>query len=161
MAATTKRGQEYERMRGEYLSLVASIEYNLTLYLAEIVEVNKHHSEFLQWFTRAPIPFSSKVSLFDSIIEDWVMPAQFDGIIGELKESYRFRNTLAHSFRSFDRTLTARGREIPSEQVTFKGLKQRLERVRRLDSLLLGLLVDYLEGPPVPIFADDFADWPL
>ena len=161
MAKDSKREQEYERMRGEYLSLVASIEYNLTFFLAEVMDVNEYRNEFFDWFTHAPIPFNWKVSLFDSINKDPVILTQFGDLVDQLRESYGFRNTLAHSFRTFDQTLTARGRKIPNEQVTFAALKDRLERVRRLDNLFLNLLVDHLEGPPVPISADDYADWPL
>ena len=161
MAKQTKREQEYESMRGEYLSLVASIEYNLTFLLAEVLDVNEYRDEFFDWFTHAPIPFNWKVSLFDNINKDSVMLAQFGDLAGELRDSYGFRNTLAHSFRTFGETRTSRGREIPSERVTFAVLKDRLERVRSLDNLFLNLLVNHIEGPPVPISADDYADWPL
>ena len=46
--------QEYERMRGEYLSLVASLEYNLTFLLAEYLNVQRYHEEFHYWFTQVP-----------------------------------------------------------------------------------------------------------
>ena len=75
-------------------------------------------------------------------------------------ESYSFRNALAQSFCTLGQTITARGREKPSDQVTFAALEDRLYRVRRLDSLFLSLLNDHLEGPPVPISADDYAAWP-
>ena len=50
-------------MRGEYLSLMASIEFNLTFLLTEYIDVRNSRDQFLQWFTRAPIPFGSKVRL--------------------------------------------------------------------------------------------------
>ena len=160
MSKDTERDREYERMRGEYLSLVASLEFNLTFFLVEVLDVKNYHRQFYDWFTRAPIPFNWKVGLFDSISKDWAMLAQFGDVVGELRETYDFRNTLAHSFRTFRSTMTARGREIPSGKVTFAALKDRLERARHLDSLVLSMLVDHLEGPPIPISADDFADWP-
>ena len=160
MSKDRKRGREYGRMRGEYLSLVASLEFNLTFFLVEVLDVKNYREQFYNWFTRAPIPFSWKVGLFDSINKDWGMLAQFGDVVGELRESYDFRNTLAHSFRTFGSTVTARGRELPGGQVTFAAPKGRLERARRLDSLVLSLLADHLEGPPIPISGDDFADWP-
>ena len=35
---------------GEYLSLVASLEYNLTFLLAEYLNVQSHPEEFHSWF---------------------------------------------------------------------------------------------------------------
>ena len=63
MSRLDEQGQEYERMRGEYLSLVASLEYNLTFLLAEYLDVQSHPEEFHSWFAHVPIPFGAKVNL--------------------------------------------------------------------------------------------------
>ena len=147
-------------MRGEYLSLMASIEFNLTFLLAEYIEVRNYRDEFLQWFMRAPISFGSKLSLFGTIIKDNTMLIQFGDICGQLRRSNEFRNTLAHSFRQFDGTMTSRGERIPTERVTFRALKGRLDSLRRLENLIGRMVYDHLQGPPVPVSADDFADWP-
>ena len=54
MSRLNEQEQEYERMRGEYLSLVASLEYNLTFLLAEYLSVQSHPEEFHSWFTQVP-----------------------------------------------------------------------------------------------------------
>ena len=153
--------QEYERMRGEYLSLVASLEYNMTFLLAEYLNVQRYHEEFHYWFTQVPIPFGAKVSLFEILTRESTVLSQFGDVGADLRDSYAFRNTLAHSFRWTDSTMTARGRQIPDEQVAFPVLKEKLERLRHLENLFLAMLADEIEGPHPPISADDFADWPL
>ena len=152
--------QEYESMRGEYLSLMASIEFNLTFLLAEYVDVRNFRDEFFDWFMRAPISFGSKVRLFESITRDNTMLTQFGDIAGQLRSSNKFRNTLAHSFQQFDGAMTSRGEKIPIERVAFGALRDSLDSLRRLESLIGGMLHDHLQGPPFPISADDFADWP-
>ena len=147
-------------MRGEYLSLMASIEFDLTFLMAEYIDVRNFRDEFFQWFTRAPIPFASKVRLFETMIKNNTMLIPFGDIAGQLRSSNEFRNTLAHSFRQFDSTMTSRAQRIPTEQVTFGALKDKLDSLRRLESLIGGMLHDHLQGPPFPISADDFADWP-
>ena len=151
---------EYERMRGEYLSLVASIEYQMTFVLCEYLAVQNHPGEFFQWFTHAPIPFLSKLNLFEVFVKDSSMLEQFGDVSVDLRDSYEFRNTLAHSFRRFHGSMTARGKEIPDERVAPAVLKQRLDRVRQLEQLVSAMLADQIEGFPPPISADDFADWP-
>ena len=160
MSEIRDSGREYESMRGEYLSLMASIEFDLTFLLAEYIDVRNFRDEFLQWFTRAPIPFGSKVRLFEAMIKDNTMLIQFGDIASQLRSSNEFRNTLAHSFRQFNGTMTSRGERIPTERVTFGALKDRLDSLRRLENLIGAMVYDHLQGPPVPISADDFADWP-
>lgn len=156
----TPEDAEYERMRGEYLSLVASLEYQMTFLLSEYLAVGNHPGEFLDWFTHAPIPFWSKLNLFEVFIRDSSMLAQFGDVSADLRDSYEFRNTLAHSFRWFRGSMTARGKEIPDERVASEVLRQRLGRVRQLEQLVGAMLADHLQGPLPPISADDFADWP-
>ena len=160
MRRSHEQEQEYERMRGEYLSLVASLEYNLTFLLAEYLNVQSHAEEFHFWFTQVPIPFGAKVNLFEALTRDSTVSSQFGDVGSDLRDSYTFRNTLAHSFRWTNRTMTARGRQIPDEHVAFPVLKERLERLRQLENLFVNLLANEIEGPLPPISADDFADWP-
>ncbi len=161
MDRMSEQEQEYERMRGEYLSLIASIEFNMTFLLAEYLEVQRHSEEFHQWFRHAPIPFGSKVNLFEIFIgESTMVSTNYGNACADLRESYEFRNTLAHSFRTYGGMTTARGREIPEEQVAFPVLKEKLERVRRLESMVGAMLYDHLVGEIPPFSADDFADWP-
>ncbi len=155
------RQPEYHQMRGEYLNLMASLEFDLTFLIVEYLEVGNCREDFSEWFTRAPIPFNWKVSLFEVMIKDNSMLEQFGNIPAQLREFYGFRNTLAHSFRQLDRTLTARGKEIPAEHVTFEALQQKLGELRSVENLIGGMVYDQLQGPLPPISADDFADWPL
>ena len=160
MSEVHDSGREYESMRGEYLSRMASIEFNLTFLLVEYVDVRDFRDEFLQWFMRAPIPFGSKVRLFEVFIKDNTMLLQFGDIAGQLRSSYEFRNTLAHSFWQFDGMMTSKGQKVPTERVTLEALKDNLNSLRRLESLVAELLHAHLQGPPLPISADDFADVP-
>ena len=153
--------REYQGMRGEYLSLMASLEFDLTFLLIEYLDVRNYHAEFSEWFTRAPIPFGWKISLFEKMIRDNTMFGQFGDISAQLRDFYDFRNTVAHSFRQLDRTLTARGKEIPAETVTFEALREKLQQLRRMENLIGSMVFSELQGPIEPISADDFADWPL
>ena len=42
MSNDHNRAREYDRMRGSYLGLMASLEMNLTFLLAEWLEVGRH-----------------------------------------------------------------------------------------------------------------------
>ncbi len=151
---------EYEQMRGEYLSLMASLELNLTFLLAECLDVRNHKEEFQRWFARAPLSLGSKLRLFESMTKNSVLPNQFVSAVVQIRDSNDFRNTLAHSFRQFGRTMTARGREIPAEYVTFQVLRGKLVNLRQLENLISNMLADAIQGPLPPISANDFADWP-
>ena len=155
----SEKEREYERMRGEYLSLMASLEFNLTFLIVECLRVGNYRWEFHQWFTHAPIPLGSKIRLFDSMMGE-SLRHQFGDVAPQLRKSQNFRNTLAHSFRQLDRTMTARGREVPAERVTFEALRDELEKLRILEDVIGGMLAAELQGPLPPISADDYADWP-
>lgn len=161
MSISPEQAQEYEQMRGEYLSLVSSLDFNLTLLICEHLDVRHHKEEFQRWFTRLPIPSGQKLELFEILTRESTMLSQFGDVWGDLKDSFQFRNILAHSFRVFDSTMTARGRTVPDEQVAFPILKSKLDKVRQLENLMGHMLNDILQGPPLPISADDFADWPI
>ena len=148
-------------MRGEYLSLMASLEYTMTFLLAEYLEVKNYRDEFHKWFVEAPIPFSYKLSLLKNMLKHNPMIEQFGDIGAQLRKAYRFRNILAHSFGQLDSTLTARGERILSKRVTFEKLHEQLENLRHLENLIGGMLYSELQGPLPPISADDFADWPI
>ena len=154
------QAQEYERMRGEYLSLVASLEFDLTLLLCEYVGPQNHGEEFQRWFISVPIPFGWKVKLFKALESESTMLSQFGDIWSDLKEIYAFRNILAHSFRMLDSAMTARGERLPDEQVSLPILEAKLEKAQRLENLIGGMLDSALQGTLLPISADDFADWP-
>lgn len=155
----SEKEREYERMRGEYLSLMASLEFDLTFLMVEYLKVENYREEFRQWFTHAPIPLGSKIRLFESMIGE-TLAHQFGDVATQLRKSQDFRNTLAHSFRQLDRTMTSRGREVPAERVTFEALRDELEKLRSLEDLIGGMLAAELQGPLPPISADDYADWP-
>ena len=151
---------EYDRMRGEYLGLMASLEFNLTFLLVEWLEVNHHREEFRQWFMEAPIPFRAKLRLYEAVTKESVMLGQFGNLPVQMREFYDFRNTLAHSFRQFERVTTSRGVEVPAERVSFEVLQDNLERLSSLENLVGSMLMSELEGPPERVFTDDYADWP-
>ncbi|MXZ92200.1 MAG: hypothetical protein F4W95_15430 [Chloroflexi bacterium] len=93
-----EQAAEYNRMRGEYLGLMASLELNLTWLLTEWLDVGNHREEFRRWFSEAPIPLRSKLRLYEAVTENSLMTEQFGDLPGQIRECYDFRNTLAHSF---------------------------------------------------------------
>lgn len=154
------QAREYERMRGEYLGLMASLELNLTWLLAEWLDVGSHREEFRLWFIEAPIPFRAKIRLYQAVTKDSLMTEQFGDVAEQMRNFYDFRNTLAHSFRQFNSLTTSRGFEVPAERVSFEVLEEQLEKLSDLEKLVLNLLVSEWEGPPERVFTDDYADWP-
>ena len=160
MSIDEEKVREYDRMRGQYLGLVASLEMNLTFLLAEWLEVSKHWEEFHNWFMGAPIPFRSKIRLYEALTKNGGMDYQFRDLAEQMREFYDFRNTLAHSFHRFGSVTTSRGKEVPEESVSFEVLEDKLERLAVLDNLVLNLLANEIEGAPERVFTDDYADWP-
>lgn len=160
MRNDNEQEREYDRMRGSYLGLVASLEMNLTFLLAEWLEVGHYRKEFHDWFMEAPIPFRSKIRLYESLTKSGWLTDQFGNLAAQMREVYDFRNVLAHSFHQFGGVTTSRGQKVSEEKVSFEVLEGKLERLAKLDSLILNLLASEIEGPPEPVFTDDFADWP-
>ena len=161
MSVCEEQTREYDRMRGAYIGLMASLELNLTLLLAEWLDVGSHREEFQGWFVEAPIPFRSEVRLYESVTKDSWLLEQFGDLAGQMRKSYDFRNTLAHSFRNSMSVTTSKGVEVPDEWVSFEVLQDRLEQLVHLDNMILHLLGAEVEGPPEPVFTDDYADWPF
>ncbi len=155
------QGQEYERMRGEYLSLMASTEYELTILITELLEVTNHREEFVNWFVKTPISFNCKADLFVELVKEDPQLNQFRTLILSLRSLNNFRNTLAHSFSSFDSVMSSRGEKIPSTKVSFNTLKSRLGQLRKTEDLIKYIITCIIEGALPPISADDFADSPL
>ena len=160
MSTGDEQAREHDRMRGAYLGLVASLEMNLTFLLAEWLEVGNHQEEFHDWFMEAPIPFRSKIRLYEALTKGGGLTGQFGDLAEQMRESYDFRNTLAHSFHGFGGVTTSRGKKLPDERVSFEVLEDKLERLARLDNLVFNLLATEIEGPPEQVFTDDYADWP-
>ena len=161
MRADQGQTYEYNRMRGEYLGLMASLEFNLTFLLVEWLDIGSHREEFHNWFIEAPIPFRYKVRLFESFTQDSWLIEDLGDLAGRMRESYDFRNTLAHSFRQGRGITTSRGAEVPAEQASLETLQDKLETLANLDNFILNLLANEIEGPPERVFTDDYADWPF
>ena len=161
MSNSSEQVREYERMRGEYLSLVASLEFNLTVLLCEYLDPQNDKEKFQRWFISVPIPFGWKVKLFKELTGESTMLSQYGDVWADLRDSYNFRNILAHSFRMSDSTMTARGETLSDEQIALPILKAKLDKVRQLENLIGAMLDSEMQGSLPPISADDFADWPL
>ena len=160
MEMSPQQAAEYNRLRGEYLGLMASLELNLTWLLTEWLDVGIHREDFRRWFIEAPIPLRAKLRLYEALTKDSVMIDQFGDLPGQIRECYDFRNTLAHSFVQFGGVTTSRGIELPAERVSLEALEDKLKTLSGLDNLVSSLLVSQLEGPPERVFTDDYADWP-
>ena len=160
MELSPEQAGEYNRMRGEYLGLMASLELNLTWLLTEWLDVGSHREAFGRWFIEAPIPLRAKLRLYEAVTEKSLMMEQFGDLPAQIRECYDFRNMLAHSFVQFGGVTTSRGVEVPAERVSLEALEEKLKRLSKLDNLVLNLLASEIEGPPERVFTDDYADWP-
>ena len=89
-----EQAREYDRMRGAYLGLVASLEMNLTFLLVEWLEVGRHREEFHDWFMEAPIPFRSKIRLYEAMTKSGWLTDQVGNLPDQMREFYDFRNML-------------------------------------------------------------------
>ena len=160
MEPNKEQAWEFDRMRGEYLGLMASLEFNLTWLLVEWLDLGSHQEDFRRWFMETPIPFRAKVRLYEAVSEGSMLTEQFGDLAAQMREAYDFRNMLAHSFRQVGRLTTSRGVEVPADRVSLEVLEQQLKKVSDLENLFLNLLGSELEGPPERVFTDDYADWP-
>ena len=157
----TVKDKEYEMMRGEYLSLMAYVEYSLTYLISEYLDVRFRSVEFRKWLVQVPIPFGWKVSLFEELIKDnTIVETNFEELYS-LKDFQDFRNTLAHSFGQHGHRMTVRGKRIPSEHVSPEALRSKLEELRSVESAIDAMIEAEIVGVVPPISADDYADWPL
>ncbi len=156
-----ERECQYIQMKGEYIGLMASLEYSLTSLIIEYLGVKNHREEFSKWFVEAPIPFNYKVNLLKRTeCDNPLLETNLPNFWKDFSELQGFRNIVAHSFGSIGRMTTARGKIIPEEQVTFEALSGKLEKLRILENQVLNLLVTEYEGIISPISADDFVDGP-
>ena len=154
--------REYHQLRGEYLSVAASLEYSLAWLIAYYLELGEHE-KFRRWFNETTISFRSRVELFDTLItldDGWRDPNIAD-LPRRMLEVHRVRNLIGHSFRMGLGSMTARGRDLPEELENIEHIKELLEEAKKVENLI-GDLLDYcMIGPIGPISADDYADWPL
>jgi hypothetical protein len=153
--------QKYEMMRGVYLSTMASVEYELTILITELIKVTYHREEFVNWFVQTPIPFNCKAELFAEIVKEDPQLDHYRTLILSLRSLNNFRNTLAHSFNSFDSLMSSRGEKLPSKKVSFEVLKCRLGELQKAEDLIKYMIDCILEGAHYPISADDIADSPM
>ena len=154
---------QFQQMRGEYLSLMASLEFNLTLLICDEIGFTDHYEAFNEWFVEAPIPFTSKISLFERMHNGEPILKRFGGMGDQIRELQNFRNTLAHSFIRFDQTYTSKGKEVPFELVSFETLSDKLKTLQRIETYVYTRWfskVGPMDGGLGPISADDFAGGP-
>lgn len=161
MRTGSQKNDEIALFKGEYLSLMASSEYHLTLVITEYLGIIRHSQEFQDWLVSVPIPFSCKIDLFESLIKEDTQLDQFRGLLRSLRSLWGFRNILAHSFDTHFGTRTSRGKEVPANQVTLKALKSRIGELRKVEDTLSYMLVCAEVGTPPPESVDDFSDGPI
>ncbi|MFC1995764.1 hypothetical protein ACFLVM_02700 [Chloroflexota bacterium] len=70
-----QQDQQYQQMRGEYIGLMASLEYTLSHFIVELLGIGSwsRREEFEKWFVEAPIPFSYKSSLLQRLLKNDVI----------------------------------------------------------------------------------------
>lgn len=156
-----KKIDELWILKGEFLSLMASTEYYLSQLIVEYLGIKNHSEEFHNWFVTAPINFGCKVDLFRTLSREDVQLDQFRSQLNSLDSLWEYRNILAHSFGDHFGTRTAKGKEIAADKVTLPVLKSKIGILRKVDNLILNILVDFQTGPIPPCSADDFADGPM
>lgn len=153
--------QQFLQMKGEFIGLMASLENALALLLVEYLRVSSYSEEFTQWFIEAPLPFSYKVALLKKMEqENVILKTNFPNFWKDLDELQKFRNVLAHSFGSMGNMVTSRGKKVPTKDVTFKALSNKLSRLKRLEDDVKYMYYCAITGSPEPFSVDDFADWP-
>ena len=101
------------------------------------MDLGSGREEFSGWFVEVPIPFRPKVRLYEAVTKDSDLIRRLGGVT------------------------TSREVDVPAERVSIEVLQDRLERLAHLDNLILHLLGWEIEGPPEPVFTDDYADWPF
>ncbi len=154
-----KKAPKYQAMRGEYIGLMAQLEHELTTLLVEYLGVQNHKEEFEKWFIEAPLPFHYKVNLLKMMEEEnTIIKTNFPNFWEDFHELQKFRNTLAHSFSTCLGMMTSRGKIIPEKEITLKVLSHKLDKLRRLENIVLNMLADKYEGELPATSTDDFAD---
>lgn len=154
-----QKEQRYLQMKGEFIGLMASLENALSLLLVEYLGVNSYYEEFSKWFVEAPLPFSYKVALLKKMEQDNVLlKTNFPNFWKDLEELQKFRNVLAHSFGSIGSMVTVRGKKIPTKDVTFKALTDKLARLKKLEDDFKYMYYCKIMGSPEPFSTDDFSD---
>jgi hypothetical protein len=131
--------KQYQQMRGEYLSLMASPEYSVTLLIHDELGFTNYHEAFSEWFIEAPIPFTSKISLLERMYKGKPLLKKYGGLGDRIRELHDFRNTLAHSFIQFDQTLIPKGKAIPQQRVSFETFVSKLKMLQRIEMYIHGL----------------------
>jgi len=157
---SNRQEQQYHQMKGEFIGLMASVENALSLLLVGYLNVSSYYDEFSQWFIEAPIPFNWKVDLLKKMEGNNVLiETNFPNFWKDLDELQKFRNILAHSFGSVDNMLTSRGKSIPTEDVTFEALSDKLARLKELEDSVQYMYVNEIQGTIPVASSDDFEDW--
>jgi hypothetical protein len=152
----------FNQLRGEYLGRMASLEYSVSGFLTECLEIGNHREEFRNWFIEAPIPFRYKAQLLESILKDnYLITAYLPNLWKNLLELQNYRNILAHSFEGFGGFQTAKGKTISDENFELGLLKENLEKLKTTENAVVNIYADLVQGYIPPFSSDDFADWPL
>lgn len=152
---------EKSLLKGEYLSLMASIDYHLALVITEYLGIENHSQVFEDWLLNVPISFGCKVDLFEAVIKEDTQLNQFRSLLNGLRSLWGYRNLLVHSFGNHLGLRTSRGEDVPTNKITTAVLKSRIGQARKIEDLLTYTLACFQQGTPPPCSSDDFADAPL
>jgi hypothetical protein len=151
----------FNKFRGEYLGRMASLEYGLSNFVTECLEIGNGREEFKNWLIEAPISFRYRVQLLESLLKDNVIiKTNFPNLWQNLAESQAYRNLLAHSFEGFKGFQTAKGKPISEDDFQLGTLKENIEKLKILENTIISMYVDLMQGDIPPFSSDDFADWP-
>ena len=146
---------DFNRLKGEYLNLDASIEYQMSMLISEWLQPESHGQTFEQWITQANIPFSSKVDLLENLVKPSVDSfTDLGTLASRIREVHKFRNTVAHCFPDFMGYRSSKGHDIPMEKVSIERLRGMTEEALDINNLLLNIWGDIASPPPFDYMLD-------
>ncbi len=154
----SKYAQDYEPMRGEFLSLIDFANYQLSVLAVESLGLTKHTQEFQDWLVSASVPLPLKTDLLNAIYTDHPQKRAFRKVLGNLQSLWQFAAVLSpttEASRSPGRAPA--GASLPA-RVPLEELKARLAELREIEDVLVYWLACVKRGTLPSISADDFVD---
>jgi hypothetical protein len=157
MSFDLKKAEQFELMKGQYISEIAALEYEITDFIKCLLKEKEYPEEFIKWFSKTDLNLCDKTDLLAAIIKEDSSIKRFRKLLRFLRTHKCFRNLLAHSFSDFEKIKTSRGKIIPEDIMSYDLLKRNLGQLQHIR-----LYLDNIRYPNpdigFPISSDDFAD---
>lgn len=154
----TNRADDYEPVKGEFLSLIEFANYQLSVLAVESLGLTKHAQEFQDWLVSASVSLPLKTDLLNAIYKDHPQKRAFRKVLSSLQSLWQFGTVLATPSQASYRSSKASGGDSLQGRVPFDELKSRLAELREVEDVLVYWLACVKRGAPPSISADDFVD---